>query len=114
MMNTGQIDRDLEQGPVTIRALRSLTHSHAGFVVQAVEALPTKWSVDLHDDYNGYLALVISPVGQNNDPTFLLSGTVDQIELAELRDDHLCALRRFTTLQAACTSLAEQMAASGK
>ncbi len=110
MTHPCQSDRDLEQGLVTIRALRSLTTDQADLVSKAVAALPGEWTVEHHDDYDGYLLIMISP---NNSSTegaaFLISGEVDEIDVAELHHEELRHLGCFSTIEAATAELTDAM-----
>jgi hypothetical protein len=106
MINTGQIYREWEQGPVTIRALRSLTRADADVVVEAVQALGSGWSVEQVDDYEGYLSLLISALDESAaKPDLLISGKLGQIELAELRGDNLHTFGCFKTIDQAVAKL---------
>ncbi len=100
-----------EQHPVTIRAIQSLTQSQADAVSRAVGALSAEWSVDQHEDYEGYLSLVVSRDDQKSTgPTFLISGSVDRIELAELRADELHRLGNFSAIDELIAELARTLA----
>lgn len=77
-----------EQGSVVIRRLRSLGWVQAGIVAQAIATFEPNWRVDSHNDYDGYLSLVVSSDDENA-PTFAISGKADAIELSEVRDDAL-------------------------
>jgi hypothetical protein len=105
MIHTGQIDRAWEQGPVTIRALRSLTQQAVGTVSDAIAGVPGQWTVEGHDDYDGYLSVLISPEGEADAPSFLISGQVGQIELAQFQGDELLTLGRFEDLEATTVEL---------
>ncbi|GAC1584461.1 MAG: hypothetical protein NVS3B5_19080 [Sphingomicrobium sp.] len=93
-----------KQGPAIIRAFRSLTRDQAVVLAQAISSAPGKWSVDCHYDYDGYLSLMISSSGQST-PTILVSGTTDQIEIAELNEDDLRTVGRFACITAASAQL---------
>lgn len=96
---------DLDMGPVIIRALQSLTKSHMESVAKAVAALPTEWSLNVHDDYDGYLSVIIEPVGHDS-ATFLLSGTTEKIEVCKLdHDDRMLKCGSFNTIEAATVQL---------
>lgn len=105
MIKARPADQQLDMGPVTIRALRSLTKSHMESVARAVAALPTEWSLDVHDDYEGYLSVIIEPAGHGS-ATFLLSGTTEQIDVCKLdRDDQMLNCGSFNTIGAATAQL---------
>ena len=103
----------LEEGPVAIRPLRSLTSSHACVVHQAMDARPVPWRVERHDDYDGYLSIVVSS-DDPNAPTFAISGTVDKIELAEMRDDALQAQGSFGSIDDVVAALIRLQDADGR
>ncbi len=111
MMHSCPLYLNPEQHPVTIWASQSLTPSQADAVSQAVDALSADWSVDQHQDYEGYLSLVVSRDGQKGiGPTFLISGLVDRIELAELRADELHRLGNFNAIDELIAELALTLA----
>jgi hypothetical protein len=88
MMNTRYVDYGYEVGPAMIRALSSLTRDHARQIAEAVQADAPAWEVDCLDDYNGYLAVLVSfKHDMDARPTYLISGTLHGIELAEVQDD---------------------------
>jgi hypothetical protein len=109
MIHTDQLDRAWEQGPVTIRAFRSLTQQAVGSVSDAIAGVPGRWTVDGHDDYDGYLSVLISPEGEADAPSFLVSGQVGQIELANFNGDELHTLGRFEDLEATIAGLVEAL-----
>lgn len=99
MMRTVQSDRTWEQGPVAIRPLRSLTSEALKVVANVVCALPGNWGLEHHDDYEGYLSVLISAAGDSDAPTYLISGPVGQIELAKFERDELHTLGRFEDIE---------------
>ncbi len=76
MARIKQISSDLEQGPVGIRALNSLSRPH----VEAVVAVAGDgWAVQTTDDYNSYLSIIVEASEHASDrPAYLISGTVQQ------------------------------------
>ena len=100
MIQTGQIDRAWELGPVTIPALRSLTRQAFDAVVTAVAELPGAWLAEPHYDYDGYLSILISPEDDSDAPSYLISGQAGQIELAQLQGDQLHTLGQFEHMEA--------------
>ena len=105
-MHTGQISQAWEQGPVTLRALRSLTPRTLDTVRSAITDVPGLWVVEQHDDYDGYLSILISPeTGGDDQPTFLISGTIGQVELAHSQGDELHTLGRFADVDATIAAL---------
>lgn len=98
---------------MTIRAIRSLNQCHVVAISQAVTTLSAKWSIDQHDDYKGYLSVVISRQNQDGiDLTYLISGSLDQIELAKLHADELTALGCFFTIDDLTAELAKTLASA--
>lgn len=95
---------DFPEAPV-IRAFRSITPAQANVVAQAL-ASSGPWTVERHDDYDGYLTIVVSPVAPDA-ATFAISGTVNDIALSEMHDDELQPRGRFNTIDAALTALIE-------
>ena len=110
-MHPSRGERDLEQGLVTIRALRSLTSDQAEIVSKVVAALPGNWAVEHHDDYDGYLLIMISPneFSTHPRPSFIISGKADKIEVAELHDEDLRPLGCFNTIEEATAKVANAM-----
>jgi len=104
-MHTGQTNRDWEQGPVTIRALRSLTQQAFAAVRDAVCAVPGGWTLEQHADYDGYLSFLVSSEDDQDAPTFVISGRLGQIELAQFQDDQLRTLGQFANIEAAIAEL---------
>ena len=89
-----------------IPALTNLTHEHANQIAEAVQAGPPDWEVDVLDDYNGYLSVLVSMQHElEAQPSYLIAGTVQQIELSEVQGDILRELGPFDTLQQASDAL---------
>ena len=106
MIYSGQSNRVWEQGPVTIRALSSLTREASDIVKRAVEGAAPDWCVDEIDDYDGYLSIVVSRRDEHEgDPTFVITRTADQIELARLQADQLRTIATFATVEDASAGL---------
>lgn len=110
MMDVSLTECELDQGPAPIRALRSLRPQQADRVAQAVMAWPGAWSVERHDDYDGYLSMLVSAVSPVP-RTFLVAGVADSIELLELRQESLFSLGRFDTVDGMVGRLAVAAAA---
>lgn len=96
----------LDEGPVVIRALRSITRAQADVAAQAFGRSGAPWIVEYHDDYDGYLTIVVSPVASDA-TTFVISGTIDDVALSEMHDDELQTRARFGTVDAALAALVE-------
>ncbi len=113
MSHIGQTDRAWEHGPVTIRALRSLTGQAFEAVRVAIAELPGGgWVLDAHDDYDGYLSLLISPERGSDAPSFLISGQVGLMEVAKFQGDELHTLGRFESLEATIAELVRALTLS--
>jgi hypothetical protein len=112
MIHTGQIDQAWEQGPVTIRALRSLTQHAFDAVSEAIGGVPGSWTLERHDDYDGYLSLLISPERGSDAPSFLISGQVGLMEVAKFQDDELHTLGQFENLEATTAELVRALTLS--
>ena len=99
MMPTDILFCDLEQGPATIRALRSLTLQHADMVTRIVDSVGGGWSVTAIDDYDGYLSIIVEPENAAYGlPSYLISGTVAHIELAQVQGDSMRAIDAFDSI----------------
>jgi hypothetical protein len=106
MINTRYVGQSYHLGPAVIRALRSLTHDHANQIEDAVQASAPEWDVDRIDDYNGYLAVLVSRKDDiDTEPSYLISGTVDRVELAKIRADTLREVGPFKTVEQAIEAL---------
>lgn len=99
---------DLEHGLALIRALGSLTREDAETVERAVRDLAGAWSIEFHDDYEGYLSLLILPLlpaADNDAPGFLVSGRTGAVEVAELRGDGFQTLGCYASASEAAAAL---------
>lgn len=105
VMSDGQIIGSYEHSPVTIRALRSLAPQALDEVSDAVRDLPGRWALERHEDYDGYLSLLVSPEGDSDMPTYLISGKIGAIELARFQGEELQALGLFNNTQATIAEL---------
>jgi hypothetical protein len=107
MMHPDQAYRVLEQGPVAIRALRSLRSDDTETVIHAIAAAGKGWSVQVCDDYDGYRSILVEPKDESAaHPAYLISGTVNWIELAEIRNDELSTVGAFDNVTSAAKALA--------
>ena len=107
-MDTSQLYQDLDQGPVTIRALHSLTQQQAAIIAHAVAAVAPHWTVQTCDDYDGYLSIMVEPAGPSPEqPAYYISGTIGRIELAEAQGDDLNTIACFHDVRELATRLAE-------
>ena len=84
----------------TIRALSSLTRRDADAVRATVRAAATHHSVQEHDDYDGYLSLLITP---ENDvrPSYMVAGRTGAVDVAELCGDEMTTVGTFPSIGAA-------------
>jgi hypothetical protein len=100
---------DLEQSLWAIVALRSLTTREVEAIRRAVAARSARWTVEHHRDYDGYLSIIVIPE-TGSDPSYLISGRVAVIELAEVRDLQLTRLGVFDAMEAVQTELIARLA----
>lgn len=100
----------LEQGTATVRALRSLTRRDADAVRAAIRASGGEWTVEEHDDYDGYLSLLIAP--SHEGAAYLVAGRTDAVEVAELRGDEMITLGAFPSIGAAAAVLRRALGGS--
>jgi hypothetical protein len=106
MINGSYAGQGYALGPAVIPALSSLTHDHATQIENAVKTSAPEWDVDRTDDYDGYVAVLVS-LKHDIDarPTYLISGTVDRVELAEVHGDTLRELGPLDSLEQAIEAL---------
>ncbi len=105
MVPTTPLQFLLEQGPTPVRAFSSLTKRDMAAVNAAVRASGGGFAIEEHDDYDGYLSLLLSP-GQEGRPAYLISGRTGAVDLAEIRGDDMIALGSgFASIGAAMTVL---------
>ena len=100
MVQAMRFHRFPDHGTAVIRALSSLTRRDADAVREIVRALGGAFGVQEHDDYDGYLSLLLTPA-QETAPSFLVSGRVGAIDLAEFDDDDMTPLGTFASIGAA-------------
>ena len=91
-------------GSAAIRALHSLNRRDADAVRATVRAAARGHVVEEHDDYDGYLSLLISPADENG-AAFLVAGRTGAVDVAELRGDEMIALGTFPSTGAAMAVL---------
>ena len=94
------LQRFPEQGVAPIRALSSLTPRDADAVRATVRAVGCAYSVQEHDDYDGYLSLLLLPTDAAA-PSFLISGRTGAVDLAELDGDDMAVMGTFASAGAA-------------
>ena len=82
-----------------VPALSSLTRANAAHV-RAALASRSDYAVEEHDDYDGYLSLLLTPA-QDCLPAYLLSGRLFAVDLAEIRDDEMRPMGTFDSVHAA-------------
>lgn len=97
--------RQLEaERTATIRALSSLTKRETAAVRATVRSTGNLFAVEEHDDYDGYLSLLLTPE-QEGAAAFLVSGRINAVDLAELHGDEMLCLGRFPSIGAAMLAL---------
>lgn len=83
-----------------IRALRSLTRRDADAVRSTVRAAATGYTVQEHDDYDGYLSLLISPPNDSAS-SYVVAGRTGAVDVAALQNDDMAPLGTFPSIGAA-------------
>jgi hypothetical protein len=105
MRDTFEATRELHS-PAVIRALSSMRSAEVDLIIDAVADFGDRWIMHTHDDYNGYLFVLIEPTGSDQArPSYLVSGTAGRIELDQVQDDELSALGAFKSVPAAAARL---------
>src|SRR5579875_3792876 len=95
MKHTDLVREDLHLNGVRIRALHSLRVKDAETVQHAIAYVPSDWSVQSFDDYDGYLSILVEPRDNSGQPAYLISGTTKQVEMASVHGDDLYTVGRF-------------------
>ncbi len=90
----------LEQRTAPVRALSSLTRRDADAVRAAVRAAGATHVIEEHDDYEGYLSLLLT-ASEAGASSYLVAGRTGAVELAVLRGDDMTALGTFASTEAA-------------
>lgn len=96
----------------TIRALSSLTRRDAAAVRATVRAAGNFYAVEEHDDYDGYLSLLLTPPQEG--ATYLVSGRTGAVDLAAVRGDSMTALGCYPSMGAAMLALRSALENEGE
>lgn len=96
----------------TVRALSSLTPRDAAAVRATARATGNLYNVQEHDDYDGYLSLLLAPQDETASG-FLVSGRTGAIDLAELQGDEMVPLGQFPSIGAAMLALRPALETGG-
>lgn len=91
-------------GSATIRALSSLSRRDAEIVRATVRAAASCHHVQEHDDYDGYLSLLITPTDEVR-PSFMVAGRSGAVDVAELWGDEMMTIGTFASIGAAMVVL---------
>ncbi len=105
MMHTNHARMVIENGSAPVRALHSLTRRDFDVVRAAVRLAGGGWTVEQHDDYEGYCLLLLTPHAGVDRPGFLVSGRTGAIELATVCGDEMTPLGSFPSIGAAMLAL---------
>ena len=107
MTHTKTTPFTLECGPVAIRALNSLSRRH----VEAISAVTCNgWTIQTIDDYEGHLSMVVEPSEPtSNKPSYLISGTIQEIELEEFHDEELTAILKAADITGITNELSRRL-----
>ena len=92
---------------VLVRAFRSLRVADAEIIAEAADRFDGAWAVQTCDDYNGYLFILIEPVGDHAEPSpsYMVSGQTGQLELAMVDHDDYRTLARFSNIDEVAAGL---------
>jgi len=88
----------------SVRALSSLTRRDADAIRATVRAASCSYAVQEHDDYDGYLSLLLTPASDAL-PSYMVGGRTGAVDLAELQGDDMTALGTFPSIGAAMAVL---------
>lgn len=99
-------------GDATIRALSSLTRRDADAVRATVRVAASNHTVEEHDDYDGYLSLLITP-DRETSPSFMVAGRTGAVDLVEMHGDEMIAIGSFASIGAAMIVLRPALERSG-
>ncbi|MDP9095252.1 MAG: hypothetical protein M3N26_01630 [Pseudomonadota bacterium] len=88
----------------SIRALSSLTRRDADAVRSTVRAAATGYTVQEHDDYDGYLSLLVTPADDAG-VSYVVAGRTGTIDVALLENDDMASLGTFPSIGAAMSVL---------
>ena len=88
----------------TIRAFSSLTRRDADAVRATLRAASCSYTVQEHDDYDGYLSLLLNPADETR-PSFMVAGRTRAVDIAELHGDDMANLGTFASIGAAMAVL---------
>lgn len=88
----------------TIRALSSLTRRDVDAVRATIRAAACSYTAQEHDDYDGYLSLLLTPADETH-PSYMVAGRTGAVDIAELQGDDMAALGTFPSIGAAMAVL---------
>ena len=90
-----------------VRAFRSLRVADAEIVAGVADRFDGAWAVQTCDDYNGYLFVLIEPVGNHAEqsPSYMISGQTGQLELAMIDRDDCHTLANFSNIDEVAVGL---------
>lgn len=84
----------------SVRAFRSLTRRDADAVRSTVRAAASGFSVQEHDDYDGYLSLVVT-AADTAARSYVVTGQTGAVEIAALHQDEMVPLGKYPSIGAA-------------
>lgn len=88
----------------TIRALSSLTRRDADAVRATARAAARGHTVHEHDDYDGYLSLLVTPAHESRS-SYMVAGRTGAVDIAELHGDDFTAIGTYSSIGAAMAAL---------
>ncbi len=104
MVQTFSMHHAQESTTATIRALSSLTRRDVDAVRATIRVTACSYAAHEHDDYDGYLSLLLTPADQTR-PSYMVGGRTGAVELAELQGDDMALLGTFASIGAAMAVL---------
>ena len=104
MVQTFPMTHPHDSTSAAIRAFSSLTRRDANAVHATLRAAACSYTVHEHDDYDGYLSLLLTPA-EDSRPSYMVAGRTGAVDVAELQGDDMAALGTFPGIGAAMAVL---------
>ena len=92
-----------------IRALHSLTSAQVASVAATLGRMPTPWSLDEHEGYDGDLTLILTPSEHQARLSFALWRTHAGFHLCTMRDDEHVTSIILASVEQAVAELARSI-----
>ena len=104
MVQTFPTHQPQASASATIRAFTSLTRRDADAVRNTLRAAACCYSANEHDDYDGYLSMLLTPADEAH-PSYMVGGRTGAVDIAELQGDDMAALGTYPSIGAAMAVL---------